>query len=171
MREALVAFRARSHRDDLSLATLSRRAAARVDHRSEERCETMSAKSKVPPTRFVGGIRTQVGMNATWPFIALEISSNGVRVELWARFLEVALLGLDEETYLWHEIARAELAGIPSMAMGVRFDTARGAFVFRSFTAPRRAPIRGRRRSGRPCEQGQAPADRLAAVAGPPAGS
>ncbi|MEX2557440.1 MAG: hypothetical protein WEB06_17645 [Actinomycetota bacterium] len=57
-------------------------------------------------------MRTTVGNNATWPLMSVPPK------------------GFDEEIYLCDEIARAELAGIPAMAMGVRFETARGTFVF-----------------------------------------
>jgi hypothetical protein len=85
----------------------------------------------LPTERFIGGIRTQTLGNATWPFIALEIGVDGVRVRRRG-LAKLHPLILDED-YLWEEITLVESArGWPpsSLAHGVRFETARGPFVF-----------------------------------------
>ncbi len=87
------------------------------------------------PMRFTGGIRTPLGFNATWPFIVLEPSTEGLRVRLRWGFLAFGIPDLDEEPILWSEVSRAELAGWPLGGKGVRFETDRGAFVFWSFSA------------------------------------
>jgi hypothetical protein len=38
-------------------------------------------------TEFTGGVRTSLGTNATWPIIALELSTEGLRLRPRSRFL------------------------------------------------------------------------------------
>jgi hypothetical protein len=87
---------------------------------------------------FTGGIRSPLGRNATWPFIALELSTEGLHLRLRFGLLAWAIPDLDQEPIPWSEVSRAELAGslLPG-GKGVRFETDRAPFVFWSFSAER----------------------------------
>jgi hypothetical protein len=79
--------------------------------------------------RFVDGIRTQLGRNATWRFISLEVAAAGPALELRAGFPACAIPGFDPGPHLWNEIRmrRAALAGV---------DRHRRGFVSTQIEAP-----------------------------------
>ena len=125
---------------------------------------------------FTGGIRTPLGGNARTPFIALELSTEGLRLRLRSGFLAWVIPDLYEEPYLWSQVSRAELAGSPFPgSRGVRFETDRAPFVFlellrrAGFACPRTSSSARNRAVGE-TEKDPAAALEGSSVFDPPAG-
>jgi len=78
---------------------------------------------------YIGGMRWEPRMNATFPFARLEISAEGITAGPSANFVPL----VPTLTFRWEELTSIEPVGwtlVPFIADGVRFRTADTCFIF-----------------------------------------
>lgn len=82
-----------------------------------------------PLRSYIGGMRWEPRMNATFPLARLAISAGGIAAGPSARFVPL----VPTLTFRWEELTNIEPVGwtfVPFIADGVRFRTADTCFIF-----------------------------------------
>ena len=82
-----------------------------------------------PLRTYIGGMRWEPQMNATFPFAKLVVSAGGITAGPSARLVPL----VPTLTFRWEEITIIEPVGwrpVPFIADGVRFRTADKCFIF-----------------------------------------